>query len=414
MLSNRILTVSQVNSYIKLLFEGDKNLKNIFISGEISNFRVNFSSGHLYFSLNEEGNTIKAVMFSNNLKRLRFSPLDGMNVIVRGSISTYETAGQYQIYVEDMQPSGVGEEKLKIDEIKRKLEKEGIFARERKKIPKYPTKVGVITSLSGAVLYDIKSVINRRYPLCSVKLQPVSVQGEKAEQNIVGAIENFNSQKSKVSVIILARGGGAAEDLSVFNKEGLARAVANSNIPIISAIGHETDWTICDCAADIRASTPSVAAELAVPDRNEIEKQLFIFKKQIKSDFYDKINIQKAKLEYLYRKFEAESPKNKISLKKEKIDNLKKELKYNFKEKINKISEKINYLESKIEAMNPLKIFLKGYVFVESEKSSSPRGKREKFFSFENLKKGQVINLVGLDGSAEVIVKEARRKDFGE
>ncbi len=407
MLSSRILTVSQVNSYIKLMFEGDKNLKNIFVSGEISNFRPNHASGHLYFSLNEEKNTIRAVMFSTNLKRLRFRPEDGMKVIVRGTLSIYEISGQYQVYVEDMQPFGTGSDKLEIDRIREKLRKAGLFDEEKKKqLPRFPDVIGIITSPSGAVIHDIKCIIKRRYPFCVLKIYPVSVQGEKAEGDIIEAVNWFNLKENQPDVIIIARGGGASEDLSVFNKEALARAVANSNIPIISAVGHETDWTICDLAADMRAPTPSTAAELAIPDRQEILNLLNMFEKRIQFAFKRELSEKKREIEYLFKKLEAVSPRGKLAFECEKINSVSEKLKYAFKKSLNEAQVKLQKLESRLEAGSPVNTFLKGYVYL--------CGTGGKPFSVSEASKGQVLKLRCIDGYIDVEIKKIGSEAFGK
>ncbi len=407
MFNSKILTVSQVNSYIKLMFEGDKNLKSIFISGEISNFRPNYSSGHLYFSLNEEKNTIRAVMFNTNLKRLRFQPENGMKVIVRGSLSVYEVSGQYQVYVEDMQPFGVGTDKIEIEKTKEKLRKEGAFDDEKKKkLPRFPKVIGIITSPSGAVIHDIKCTIRRRYPICNLKIFPVSVQGAKSEGDIIEAINWFNLKENCPDVIIIARGGGASEDLNVFNKEDLARTVANSNTPIISAIGHEIDWTLCDLAADMRASTPSAAAELAIPDKKDVLNFLNMFEKRLHLAFKTILNEKNREIEYLCKKIKRDSPQEKIDWENKKINVFEERLRYAFKKFFNDTEIKLQKLESRLELANPLNAFLKGYVFLDSA--------LEKPFSISNAKEGQIFRLRCIDGYMDVEVKKIGSESFGE
>ena len=265
-----VLTVTQLNRYLKSIFDGDAHLANVFLTGEISNFTDHYRSGHLYFSLKDDRSVIRAVMFAQQARRLKFRPGDGMRVIARGRVSVYEQSGQYQLYVQDMQPDGLGALNLAFEQLKKKLAAEGLFDPERKKsLPKFPQSVGVVTSPTGAAVQDIRQILGRRYPLAQVVLCPVLVQGEGAAEQIAEAIRRFNRLRC-ADVLIVGRGGGSIEDLWAFNEEIVARAVAESEIPVISAVGHETDYTICDFAADLRAPTPSAAAELAVPDAGEL------------------------------------------------------------------------------------------------------------------------------------------------
>lgn len=278
--STFVLTVGQLNKIVRSTLEGVPALARLWVSGEISNFKFHYS-GHLYFSLKDETASIRCVMFAAAASRLRFLPQDGMKVICRGRISLYEKDGQYQFYAEDMQPDGLGAEHLSFLQLKEKLENEGLFDLSQKKaLPLYPKHISVLTSPNGAVWHDIVNVISRRWPLTQVCLFPVPVQGETACDLLC---EQFQRavQNHDTDVILLARGGGSSEDLSVFNKERLVRLVANSPIPVISALGHETDYTLCDFAADRRAPTPSAAAELVVPDRNDLSATIFGLRKRI-------------------------------------------------------------------------------------------------------------------------------------
>ena len=260
----RVLSVSQINFFIKSLIEGDGRMRDIYARGEISNFTDHYRSGHLYFSLKDEKSVLKAVMFSSAAHRLRFHPKEGMRVIVRGRVAVYEPGGQYQFYVEEMQPDGVGALSLAFEQLKEKLAAEGLFAEEHKRpIPPFPARIGVITSPTGAAVQDIRNILSRRWPAAEIMFCPVLVQGEDAAAQLTAAVKLMNAQKA-ADVIIIGRGGGSAEDLAAFNDETLARAVFASKIPVISAVGHETDFTIADFVADVRAPTPSAAAELAV------------------------------------------------------------------------------------------------------------------------------------------------------
>ena len=263
------ITVKQLNLYIKSLLEGDKKLAYISVKGEISNFKHHISSGHLYFTLKDESSTLKCVMFRGNASRLKFMPIEGMQVICTGSVSAYERDGIYQLYVESILPDGDGDLMAKLEKLKSKLEAEGLFDKDKKKnIPKFPKKIAVITSETGAAVRDIFNILGRRYPLASIIFCPATVQGELAPDSLCEALSMI--EKTDADVIIIGRGGGSIEDLWCFNDEKLARKIASVNIPVISAVGHETDFTICDFVADLRAPTPSAAAELAVPDSDEL------------------------------------------------------------------------------------------------------------------------------------------------
>lgn len=261
-----VLTVSQINTFIKAVFAERKELRNVYISGEISNFTHYYRSGHMYFTLKDENAQIKAVMFSSYASRLKFQPESGMNVICRGYISVYEKSGEYQLYVDDMQPDGLGALNLAYEQLKAKLFAEGVCGDDVKKpLPRYPRKIGVVTSDIGAAIEDIKNITARRWPLAKVVIAPTLVQGANAAPDIVKSIVRLDNV-GDIDVIIVGRGGGSVEDLWAFNTEGVARAIINCKTPIVSAVGHETDFTICDFVADLRAPTPSAAAEIICPD----------------------------------------------------------------------------------------------------------------------------------------------------
>ncbi|MBQ3004952.1 MAG: exodeoxyribonuclease VII large subunit, partial [Clostridia bacterium] len=264
------ITVSQLNAYLKSIIEYDDNLRDFYLKGEISNFTNHYRTGHLYMTLKDGESQVKAVMFRSAAQKLKFRPENSMQIIARGRISVYERDGQYQFYIEEMQPDGVGALALAFEQLKKKLENEGLFSKEYKKpIPEFPERIGVVTSPTGAAIQDILNVLGRRYPKAEVIFAPVQVQGDSASGQIAKAIFEFN-QKKCADVLIVGRGGGSIEDLWAFNEEVVARAVFASKIPIISAVGHETDFTICDFVADLRAPTPSAAAELATPDIDKL------------------------------------------------------------------------------------------------------------------------------------------------
>ena len=273
-MERRIITVSELNEYIKMVVENDELLMRIFVKGEISNFTNHYKTGHFYFSLKDEGGAVKAVMFRGNASKLQFTPENGMRVIVGGRVGVFPRDGQYQIYVETMEPDGIGALYIAYEQLKAKLEREGLFdAAKKKPLPKIPLRIGVITSPTGAAIRDIIHILGRRFPLAKTILYPALVQGAEAAPDLVRGLDYFN-REGNVDVIIIGRGGGSLEDLWAFNDETLARRVAASRIPVISAVGHETDFTLCDFAADRRAPTPSAAAEIAVPETGELIRKL--------------------------------------------------------------------------------------------------------------------------------------------
>ncbi|MBQ8000677.1 MAG: exodeoxyribonuclease VII large subunit [Ruminococcus sp.] len=263
----RFISVSQLNFYIKSLVEGDDNLRYVFVTGEISNLTDHYSSGHIYLSLKDEKAVVKAVMFANSAKNLKFRPQNGMKIIARGRVSVYEPSGQYQLYIEDMQPDGMGALTIAFDQLKKKLESEGLFDNKYKKpLPKYPKLISIITSPTGAALQDILNILRNRWPYAEVEIVPVLVQGDSAASMLTKAVQDVD-KAGLADVIIIGRGGGSIEDLWAFNSEELARAIFACKIPVISSVGHETDFTICDFVSDMRAPTPTAAAVLATPDR---------------------------------------------------------------------------------------------------------------------------------------------------
>lgn len=268
------LSVTQLNTYVKSLLESDPRLSDVYVVGEISNFTDHARSGHLYLSLKDDGALVRAVMFRSAASRLRFAPQNGMRVLCRGRISLYDRDGQYQYYIEDMQPDGVGALSVAFEQLKQKLAGEGLFDPARKKaIPAYPDRIAVVTSPTGAAVQDILKILRRRYPIAEVLLCPVLVQGDAAPRELIAAVETVGSRRC-ADVIIIGRGGGSMEELWAFNDEGVARAIARCPVPVISAVGHETDFTICDFVSDLRAPTPSAAAELAVPERTRLMAQV--------------------------------------------------------------------------------------------------------------------------------------------
>lgn len=304
-----ILTVSKLNLYTKSLLADNNVLANVFVCGEISNLTNHYRSGHIYFSLKDEKSVIRAVMFADNASKLKFTPEDGMKVIVIGKVSMYEVSGQVQIYVSQMQPDGIGELSLTFNQLKEKLEKKNLFnSIFKKELPLYPKRIGVITSDTGAVRRDIETVLSRRYPIVEMVLYASSVQGEDAVPQLINGIKYFN--ENKVDVIIIGRGGGSLENLWSFNSEKLAYEIFNSKIPIISAVGHATDTTICDLVADKSAPTPSAAAEVAVPNKTELLENLLYLKSKLNTVFENSIQNKEYSLEKNVEKLNILSPLN--------------------------------------------------------------------------------------------------------
>lgn len=394
-----VLSVSQLNRYIKMNFDADENLANIFISGEISNFTNHYRTGHLYFTLKDDSAAVRAVMFNSSAKRLKFMPEDGMKVIARGRVSVYEASGQYQLYVDDMQPDGVGALNLAYEQLKEKLQKEGLFSELHKKpLPPYPEKVGVITSPTGAAVRDIINVLGRRFPYAEIVFCPVLVQGEGAHLQLTNAVNLFNSERA-ADVIIIGRGGGSIEDLWEFNDEGLARAVYNSEIPVISAVGHETDFTICDFVADMRAPTPSAAAELAVPDANELQYALSALKNRMFLNVSSGIADRRSRLEYLTSKGALKSPDEMLSNRSQRIDTAFSKMLSSYENRIG--GKKVEFISAAtaLSKLDPMSVLMRGFAFV-----SDKNGKN--VYSSQALAKGDKINVRFHDGSAVCEVKE--------
>lgn len=394
-----VLSVSQLNRYIKMNFDADENLANIFISGEISNFTNHYRTGHLYFTLKDDSAAVRAVMFNSSAKRLKFMPEDGMKVIARGRVSVYEASGQYQLYVDDMQPDGVGALSLAYEQLKEKLQKEGLFSEHHKKpLPPYPEKVGVITSPTGAAVRDIINVLGRRFPYAEIVFCPVLVQGDGAHLQLTDAVNMFNSERA-ADVIIIGRGGGSIEDLWEFNDEGLARAVYNSEIPVISAVGHETDFTICDFVADMRAPTPSAAAELAVPDANELQYALSALKNRMFLNVSSGIADRRSRLEYLTSKGALKSPDEMLSNRSQRLDTAFSKMLSSYENRIG--GKKVEFISAAtaLSKLDPMSVLMRGFAFV-SDKSG------KNVYSSQALAKGDKINVRFHDGSAVCEVKE--------
>ena len=359
-------SVSGLNEYIKNLFESNRTLSSISVRGEISNF-TNHRSGHLYFSLKDSEGQVRAVMFRSRAASLKFMPESGMKVIVHGSVTVYPRDGSYQIYVSSMQPDGIGALYLAYEQLKAKLAEEGLFDPEYKKpIPKIPRCIGVITSPTGAAVRDIINVTGRRFPNADLYLYPALVQGEGAEGSLIRALDYLDSSKL-CDVIILGRGGGSIEDLWAFNSEKLARRIFTSETPIISAVGHETDFTICDFVADMRAPTPSAAAELAVPDRRELLIRIDGYNERIYSALNRMVERSREQLIYLSDKVSKKSLMNIIEIKQKNVKLLQEKACLLISVYLEKQKERLAQNAAQADALSPLSTLLRGYSMAEKD-----------------------------------------------
>lgn len=360
-----ILSVSQINKYLAFKLKEDKKLSGVMIKGEISNFLAH-RSGHLYFTLKDKESAIKAVMFKTAASRLKFIPENGMNVVVMGTVSIFERDGIYQIYATDIMPDGIGENHVALEQLKNKLRLEGIFDEAAKRsIPQLPSKIGVVTSRTGAALQDIINILSRRYPIAELIIVPAVVQGEAAPESISRAL--IQAGRLDTDVIILARGGGSAEDLSPFNTEAVAYAIFNSSVPVISAVGHETDFTIADMAADLRAPTPSAAAEMVSVSKEQLEGNLRYYDERIKSILGSLFENRFLRLEKLTERLLRFSPKQKIQSDAQKFENLSKNLKSAYRKNISEKEISLASIISKMEALSPVNVLERGYSIVYHE-----------------------------------------------
>ncbi len=391
-----VLSISQLNRYIKSVFDDDIRLQSVYVAGEISNFTNHYRTGHFYMTLKDENAAIKAVMFSSANARLRFTPENGMKVICRGRISVFERDGQYQLYIDAMQPDGAGALGVAFEQLKKKLEAEGLFSESLKKpIPQYPRRVGVITSPTGAAVRDIINILSRRFPLAEMVFVPVTVQGENASAEIAAAIEKMNSLNA-ADVLIVGRGGGSIEDLWAFNEERTARAVAASRIPVISAVGHETDYTICDFAADLRAPTPSAAAELAVPDLREEQEKIRLLMRRAQTLSSAKIADSRRQLALLSAVIQKNSPSARVAENRLRADGALMRTERAAISAIGRKRAELAELCAKLDALSPLKILGRGYAAVTKENAVVS--------SAGVLNKGDSVKLNFADGTVNCLV----------
>ena len=395
--ANMAITVSDLNKYIKDKIANDEYLNHILIKGEISNFKHHYT-GHMYFTLKDENSLVKCIMFKSYAQKLNFTPKDGMKVFILGSVSVFERDGVYQIYVQIMEEDGIGDLYTKYQELKEKLEKEGLFSDlNKKKIPLMPKVIGVLTSQTGSVIRDIINVSTRRNPNVYIRLLPVPVQGEGAAEKISDGIK-FMNENNLADVLILARGGGSLEDLWPFNEEIVARAIYASKIPIISAVGHETDFSISDFVADLRAPTPSAAAELAVPDIYEIKQKILGYQNRLRISLVKKVELMRMRYEKCMASSVFKEPKRKIQEQYLIIEQYIKSLENSIKAKYEKENTKYIKLVSKLDAYSPLKTLSRGYSITEKQ------GKIVK--SIIELKKGDNVYIQLIDGKKQAEIRD--------
>lgn len=425
-MNNNYITVSEINKYLKEKLNEDIFLRKVYLKGEISNFKAH-SRGHFYFTLKDENSRIAAVMFSFNNKNVKFTPADGMKVLVTGKIDVYEASGGYQIYVEEMIEDGIGALYVAFEQLKKKLASEGLFDRnKKKKIVRIPKKVGIVTSPTGAAIKDILTTIKRRYPVCETILFPALVQGEAAANDIVKKIQIANT--FDIDTLIIGRGGGSLEDLWPFNEEIVARAIYDSKVPVISAVGHEIDITISDYVADLRAPTPTAAAELAVPDINTIITYLDTAKNRLYTAMNSIINLNLSKLDSFKTSFVLTKPMSIYEIKEQKLDmlldNLNKEISKVIENNKIKLftysnsyilnnpdmlykyhSQKLDHLISKLDVLNPLNTLNRGYALLKK--------KNKVISSVDKLKENDEINIEIKDGIiTSKIIKVGKKNDI--
>lgn len=416
-----VFSVAQINEYIKYLIEDSPVLDSVYIVGEISNLTAYHTSGHMYFSLKDESGVLRAVMFKSSAQRLKFRPENGMRVIVHGRITVYPPSGQYQISCDSMEPDGFGALAAAFEQLKNKLSAEGLFDETRKKpIPTFPTAVGVITSPTGAAVRDIINILTRRSPTTKMVLFPTLVQGEGAPKQLSSGIRYFNKYKT-VDVIIIGRGGGSLEELWAFNDETLARTIAESEIPVISAVGHETDFTICDFVSDLRAPTPSAAAELAVPDRQELLQTLRMYRDALDSHMQAKLKSNRLLLQSIAQKRVLQSPDSFLQNRRIDVDNLTTRLALSAERRIKRAhtaldplctelhhsiqtrltADRARFLSkaAKLEALNPLSVLTRGYSAVFDDHGQNLR-------SVHDVKKDDTVHLRLTDGALDAKVTE--------
>ena len=396
------LSVTQVNEYIRGVMDKDPLLGNLAVKGEISNYKV-YPSGHHYFSLKDEGGAIRCVIFRGNAMRLRFKPDNGMQVIVMGKVSVYPRDGAYQLYCSAMVIDGVGDLHAAFEQLKTKLAAQGLFDPEHKKpLPAYPERIGIVTSSAGAAIHDMLRILSKRYPLTAVKLLPVRVQGTEAPGEIAAAIDYVNRYKL-ADVLIVGRGGGSIEDLWAFNDEQVAYAIYRSNIPVISAVGHEPDVTISDYVADARAATPSNAAEIAVPDQDALRQSVDSMTATMASSFRRQIKNTREKLNMLSARPVLQDPAQFFSLRRNSLEHLLHRLASGYSQNVNHKRNSYVSLTAKLDAMSPLKVLTRGYSVTNKFDGSLVR-------SVSDINTNDIINIQLSDGSLSAKITEIKER----
>lgn len=400
--SLRAVTVTQVNSYVKDRLSADENLKNLVVTGELSNF-THHKSGHFYFTLKDETSSIRCIMFRNAAAKVRFAPQAGMKLIVVGTVTLYERDGSVQLYCSEMHPDGVGDLQLAFEQLKEKLSKEGMFDESHKrKIPAYPQVIGVVTSKTGAALQDILQILQRRYPLVTVRLFPALVQGDTAPASIVSAIKAASMDMS-LDVLIVGRGGGSAEDLWCFNDESVARAIYDCPIPVISAVGHEIDFTIADFVSDLRAPTPSAAAELATPQIDEIAVQIKQYYRRIGQSVRETYRRRSEQLKLYYARLNAASPQGRLDKNFNELKLLEKRIDEAMNRRIVDAEHRMKEQAVRLESLSPLKVLTRGY-------SITMRGQTV-VDSVKKIELGDELMIRFADGAARAIAVQVSQEE---
>lgn len=396
------LSVSQINEYVKRLIDSDEILQTAAVRGEISNFKYHYATGHMYFSLKDDKSSIKCVMFAGNASRLKFRPDNGMSVTVWGRISVFPRDGAYQLYASFMSPDGLGEQYAAFERLKAELEAEGLFDKARKRpLPRFPKKIGIVTSQTGAAVQDLFNILQRRWPVAEILLYPALVQGVGAPASLCEGVRYFSDSRS-ADLVIIGRGGGSGEDLAAFNDEKLARQMAACSVPVISAVGHETDYSISDFVADLRAPTPSAAAELAVPDSEEYIATLASMIDRARGVLSQRISNAENRLRLLSASPSLMYPRKQIELREERLCGLSKRLDMAYGEVCGSAGSVLGVLVGELEALSPLSVLSRGYAIVQKDGKTLTRA--------DDVGVGDVISVKLSDGELEATVCDRGEK----